>query len=67
MADPGSIAFTWPSILAYRPVSSILQEVKDLRTALESGRCPDVDSAVFYNVKTMKLERNPGPYRYLAR
>lgn len=53
--------------LAYQPVSSIRQEVANLRTALESGRFPDIDAAEHYNMKFMKLGRDAGCHGFLAR
>jgi nucleoside-diphosphate-sugar epimerase len=52
--------------LNYVPVSSIRQEVANLRRALEDGLFPDVDGPEFYNMKTMKLARNPGAYEFLS-
>ncbi len=53
--------------LRYQPVSSIRQEVANLRRALDSGAFPDIDAAEHYNMKCMKLARSLGAYRYLAR
>ncbi len=53
--------------LNYRPVSSIRQEVADLRSAMEAGEFADVDAPDYYNMKCMKLRRNHGSYKYLAR
>jgi nucleoside-diphosphate-sugar epimerase len=54
-------------VLGYKPVSSIRAEVGNLRRALESGQFPDIDAPEHYNMKIMKLERNPGCYQFLAR
>jgi nucleoside-diphosphate-sugar epimerase len=53
--------------LPYKPVSSIRQEVANLRKALDSGAFPDIDAAEHYNMKFMKLGRNPGCYRFASR
>jgi nucleoside-diphosphate-sugar epimerase len=55
------------SVLGYQPVSSIRAEVANLRQALASGAFPDIDAAEHYNMKFMKLGRNPGSYAYLSR
>ncbi len=53
--------------LAYQPVSSIRQEVAELRATLASGAFPDIDAAEHYNMKFMKLGRNPRSYEFLSR
>lgn len=53
--------------LPYRPVSSIRQEVANLRRALDNGAFADIDAPEYYNMKFMKLARNPGAYAYLSR
>jgi nucleoside-diphosphate-sugar epimerase len=53
--------------LPYQPVSSIQAEVADLRRALDGGAFPDTDAPQYYNMKLMKIGRQPGAYRYLAR
>lgn len=53
--------------LAYRPVSSIRQEVASLRQVLESGKFPDIDAAEHYNMKFMKIARDAGCLACLAR
>jgi hypothetical protein len=55
------------SALGYKPVSSIRQEVAELRKTLTSGMFPDIDAAEHYNMKFMKLIRNPAAYGYLSR
>jgi nucleoside-diphosphate-sugar epimerase len=55
------------SQLPYQPVSSIRQEVASLRKALEAGAFPDIDAPEHYNLKFMKLTRNPGCYRFASR
>jgi nucleoside-diphosphate-sugar epimerase len=52
--------------LGYQPVSSIRQEVLELRRVLESGRFPDIEAPEYYNMRTMKLGRHAGAYQYLA-
>ncbi len=47
--------------LGFKPISSIAQEVRELRKILES-QFPDIDAPQFYNMKTMVLSRDPGPY-----
>lgn len=54
-------------VLKYKPVSSIANEVANLRQVLERGVFPDIDAPQYYNMKTMKLDRSSGPYHYLAR
>ncbi len=53
--------------LGYRPVSSIRQEVAELRRVLESGQFPDIDAAEHYNMKFMKAARTAGAYAFLSR
>ena len=53
--------------LGYQPVSSIRQEVANLRAALEAGQFPDIDAPEHYNMKFMKIGRDAGCHDYLAR
>lgn len=53
--------------LGYKPMSSIRQEVGNLRKALESGLFTDIDAPEHYNMKFMELERNSSPYRFLSK
>ena len=53
--------------LGYRPVSSIAQEVRSLREAIEGGQFPDVDAPQHYNMKFMEVGRNAGCYQFLSR
>ncbi|MEX1114065.1 MAG: hypothetical protein WEB53_02370, partial [Akkermansiaceae bacterium] len=53
--------------LGYQPVSSIEQEVADLRRVLESGQFPDIDAPEHYNMKFMEVGRDTGCLAYLAR
>ena len=53
--------------LGYQPVSSIRQEVAELRRVLESGQFADIDAAEHYNMKFMKVGRNAGAYGFLSR
>ena len=53
--------------LGYQPVSSIRAEVAHLRKVLSSGAFPDIDAPEHYNMKFMKLARNPRAYEYLSR
>ena len=55
------------NVLPYKPVSSIRQEVAHLRKALESGNFPDIDAPEHYNMKFMKIARDPGCYRFASR
>lgn len=52
--------------LGYEPVSSIRNEVAELRKALESGVFTDVDDPVYYNMKSMEMRRLPAPYEFMA-
>ena len=54
-------------VLGYQPVSSIQQEVVNLRKALDSGTSGDIDAAEHYNMKFMKLTRRPDCHQFLAR
>jgi nucleoside-diphosphate-sugar epimerase len=54
-------------VLGYQPVSSIHQEVVNLRKALDSGTFGDIDAAEHYNMKFMKLTRRPDCHQFLAR
>ncbi len=53
--------------LGYQPVSSIKQEVANLRKTLESGYFSDTDGAQYYNMKSMQLVRDVSAYAYLSR
>jgi nucleoside-diphosphate-sugar epimerase len=53
--------------LGYKPVSSIRQEVADLRKALEAGDYEDIDAPQHYNMKSMEMERHAGCYAFLSR
>ena len=53
--------------LGYQPVSSIREEVANLRAALDRGEFPDIDADDHYNMKCMKLARDNGAYKFLAR
>jgi len=53
--------------IGYQPVSSIRHEVAGLRKVFESGLFQDVDAAEHYNMKYMKLERNPAAYGFFSR
>ncbi len=53
--------------LGYQPVSSIRQEVANLRAALEDGRIQDTEADEHYNMRFMKLERDAGAYGFLSR
>lgn len=46
------------STLKYAPISSIKDEVKELRKQFEFGAFPDIDAPQYYNLKVMKLDRN---------
>ncbi len=53
--------------LGYKPVSSIRNEVKLLRAAIEAGAYPNVDSPEHYNMKFMKLGRDARCYDFLKK
>jgi nucleoside-diphosphate-sugar epimerase len=53
--------------LGYTPVSSIRQEVANLRRALDDGAFPDVDAPEYYNMKSMHISRHAGSYEFLSR
>ncbi|MGE0229963.1 MAG: NAD-dependent epimerase/dehydratase family protein [Dehalococcoidia bacterium] len=54
--------------LGYEPEGSIRQAVAELRRELiDNQRFQDIDAPQHYNMKMMKMERNPAAYRYLAR
>lgn len=53
--------------LDYKPVSSIRQEVANLRRVLETNQFPDIDAPEHYNMKFMELGRNRGAYDYFSR
>jgi len=53
-------------VLGYKPVSSIRQEVANLRRALDGGQFPDIDASEHYNMKSMKMTRDASAYKYLA-
>lgn len=53
-------------VLGYQPVSSITQEVAELRGAIEKGVFPDIDAPQYYNMKSMKVSRNAAAYGLLS-
>lgn len=53
--------------LGYQPVSSIRQEVANLRKVLESGAFPNIDAPEFYNMKFMQMTRRNDAYRYFSK
>ena len=53
--------------LNYEPVSSIRREVQELKKILLAGTFSDIDDARYYNMKSMKIERDKAPYRFLSR
>jgi nucleoside-diphosphate-sugar epimerase len=54
-------------MLDFRQTSSIAAEVRGLRVQLETNAAfRDVDEARFYNMKTMKLERDGSAHRFLG-
>ena len=54
-------------VLGYQPVSSIRNEVAQLRKAIEGGQFPDVDAPEHYNMKFMKVGRDASCYDFLSR
>ena len=55
------------SELGYKPVSSIRQEVIELRKAIEDGKFASTEDDQYYNMKCMKLERNAAAYGLLSK
>ena len=53
--------------LSYQPVSSIRQEVANLRRVLDAGTFPDIDAPQHYNMTFMKIGRAAGSYGFLSR
>ena len=53
------------SVLNYVPVSSIKNEVVELRKQFEKGQFSDIDSPQYYNLKVMKLDRSPNSFNIL--
>jgi nucleoside-diphosphate-sugar epimerase len=53
--------------LPYNAVSSVKQEVVNLRTELDAGKFADVDAAEYSNLESVKLGRNPSCYRFASR
>jgi nucleoside-diphosphate-sugar epimerase len=53
--------------LPYVPVSSIGREVENLRKCFDAGEFGDVDAAEYSNMKSLKLVRNSGCYRFASR
>ncbi len=53
--------------LDYQPVSSIRQEVAELRRKLDGGAFPDIDAPEHYNMKFMELARAGGAYQFFSR
>lgn len=54
------------NVLNYKPVSSISNEVSNLRKALDEGKFSNIDAPQYYNMQTMDLTRSAAPYRYLS-
>ncbi len=54
-------------VLGYQPVSSIQQEVANLRKALEGDEFPDIDAEEHYNMKFMEMGRSSSCHGFLAR
>lgn len=52
--------------LGYKPISSIKREVGELRKALESQEFPDIEDSAYYNMKSMKLDRDAESYVLLS-
>lgn len=55
------------NILKYKTVSSIANEVAELRKCFEGGKYKDVDAPEYYNMKVMKLDLSPLAYRFLGK
>jgi len=53
--------------LGYKPVSSIREEVANLRRVLDGGAFPDIDAAEHYNMKFMKVGRSAKAYDFASR
>ena len=53
--------------LSYHSVSSIKQEVSNLRRMLDDGKFSDIDAPEHYNMKFMKIARSAGSYAFLSR
>jgi nucleoside-diphosphate-sugar epimerase len=53
------------SVLRYKPVSSINNEVVELRKMFDRGEFKDIDAPQYYNLRVMKLDRNPSVYSIL--
>jgi nucleoside-diphosphate-sugar epimerase len=53
--------------LGYQPVSSIREEVANLHQVLDRGAFPDIDAPEHYNLKCMRLDRNPMAYAFASR
>ena len=54
-------------VLSYKPVSSIRQEVANLRKALDGGQFKEIDAAEHYNMKFMKVARSAKAYDFASR
>ena len=54
-------------VIKYKPVSSIAQEVANLRTQLSAGYFKNIDADEYYNMKSMELKRSPAAYSFLSR
>ncbi len=54
-------------VLKYKPVSSIRDEVRELRKRLEAKYYGDIDAERYYNMKMMKMQRSNLPYEFLSR
>lgn len=52
--------------LSYTPKGSIRHAVSEVRAALEAGVYGDVDDPLYHNMKSMKLERRPDAYTFMA-
>lgn len=53
-------------VLNYKPVSSIAQEVDDLKKEFAKGHCAELEHPDYYNMRSMKLGRDAGAYAFLS-
>lgn len=53
--------------IGYNPVSSIRNEVTQLRQAYEEGRYDDIKSSSYYNMESMHMKQHAGSYEFLSK
>ena len=53
--------------LNYKPISNIQKAIAELKDAIQTGLLKNPDDAKYYNMKSLKIERNSNAYSYFGR